>query len=384
MTDKNKADKAVDLKAMPAESFLFSASNCDIGLFASADTDGQEREVRMFKMIANSGQPFSHPSLGTVGIDMAGVSTKSERMPALRDHKSDKIVGVTTEFKAAAKDGIVVSGEIFDDEPAGAEVARLSDKGFPWEASVYIPPTKVERVPQGSFAMVNGHKLKGPGFIFRESVCKEVTFTAVGQDPNTSVACFQHAGETINLEALETSFNKENHMEFTLETLTAAQLKEHRSDLVDELTAEATEASTAALAEAEKTASEKFAADKETEAGRVTAIFAAAREYGSELDDVQAAIEKGEDEATAKLRFADARIKALNAAAPQSPGPNVETEQHSDTGIDPELQGEEKYKAEFDADVKVRNEFAGSFEEYCAFRRNEDKGLIKILNNNKK
>jgi hypothetical protein len=76
----------------------------------------------------------------------------------------------------------------------GAEVGKLLEEGFPWQASVGIFEGSTEFVREGEETEVNGHKLKGPGTIFRKSTLREVSFVALGADRQTSAEAFAAGG----------------------------------------------------------------------------------------------------------------------------------------------------------------------------------------------
>jgi len=146
---------------------------------------GRGRAGGTFHMLAHTGKVVRHPYWGQLAIDLSGVEIGSERKPVLRDHKSEWIVGQTTSIRRTPK-GIEAEGLFSDKTAHGREVRDLADDDFPWQASIYVPPLQIERVPEGSEAEVNGHTLKGPGSIFRKSRLREVSFCALGMDDDTS------------------------------------------------------------------------------------------------------------------------------------------------------------------------------------------------------
>jgi len=146
---------------------------------------GRGRAGGAFHMIAHSGKVMAHPYWGQFAIDLSGVEIGSERKAVLREHKSEWIVGQTTSIRRTPK-GIEAEGVFSAKTAHGREVRDLADDDFPWQASIYVPPLQIERVPEGSEAEVNGHTLKGPGSIFRKSRLRELSFCALGMDDDTS------------------------------------------------------------------------------------------------------------------------------------------------------------------------------------------------------
>lgn len=156
-----------------------------------AKGDGKRTRLRV---AANSGKPIlGHSYWGNFAIDLDGLELGRQAKPILLDHDSQAIVGYTSKIEKTA-DGIVAEGEILAEDgeefAAGRRVQALAERGFPWQASVYVPPLSVEYVPSDTFAEVNGHKLEGPGHIFRRSVLREVTVTSLGADENTDAELF--------------------------------------------------------------------------------------------------------------------------------------------------------------------------------------------------
>ena len=140
-----------------------------------------------FDMIANSGVPFRHPFWGNFAVDLSGMRVPTKSLPVLMDHDVSSRVGFTERFRVNG-DGLNVTGVLLSD--SASDQARLirqqSKEGFPWQASISVPPTEILRVEGGETATVNGHELKGPGHIFRSSDLREVSFVTLGADANTS------------------------------------------------------------------------------------------------------------------------------------------------------------------------------------------------------
>ena len=153
---------------------------------SSTNSDNDSRPK--FRMVANSGGVIeNHPYWGNFAIDLDGLKVGRNRKPALRDHDSQRIVGWTHSFEKTDA-GLVAEGSFTEATEDGREVLSMLRDGFPWQASVYVPPKRVQRLAEGERAEVNGHQITGPGHIFRESSLREVTFTALGADENTDAA----------------------------------------------------------------------------------------------------------------------------------------------------------------------------------------------------
>ena len=145
----------------------------------------QDGDKTRFRMRANSGQPFSHWWWGQFAIDLEDMAIASDKKPVLLDHDSGLRIGYTEKFELTS-DGLIVEGVLLNNDLGKSVAEELSD-GFPWEASVSVEATKMVTVDAGATEEVNGHELIGPGHIMRGATLREVSFTAVGADENTSV-----------------------------------------------------------------------------------------------------------------------------------------------------------------------------------------------------
>ncbi|UOP00538.1 hypothetical protein [Kingella potus] len=140
-------------------------------------------QPRRFSGIAHSGKPFGSGMWKTV-MDFEGIRLK-DKTAVLIDHDGRQRAGVCT--LSVVSDGLKAEGVLLDNE-YGQAVARESDAGFPWEMSVYVQAGRVEELPVGASATVNGHTLAGPMLVMRGCTIREVSFTAVGVDGNTHAA----------------------------------------------------------------------------------------------------------------------------------------------------------------------------------------------------
>lgn len=178
----SKKKLAIDEMQVDANRCMFAE---EAGVALVEEEDGKSS----IRVKANSGAPIlNHWAWGNFAIDLEGLEIGRQSKPILLDHRSNQIVGFTSKI-SREKEGLVAEGTVLSGESEtfapGNRVRELSEKGFPWQASVYVPPTLVERIPEGAFAKVNGYKLEGPGHIFRKSVLREVTVTSLGADENT-------------------------------------------------------------------------------------------------------------------------------------------------------------------------------------------------------
>ena len=137
-----------------------------------------------FLMKAYTGSEMRFPFWGRLVFDISKIKN-SLPMPSLREHVSDRIVGIinktTKDF-----DSYLAEGNFFD-TPDGRDCYSLIEQNFPMQASVGIWIEEVEEVPKGESVSVNGRSFEGPGFVVRNSNCREISFCTLGADSNTSV-----------------------------------------------------------------------------------------------------------------------------------------------------------------------------------------------------
>ena len=181
---------------------------------------------------------------------------------------------------------------------------------------------------------------------------------------------------SINLSKVQTMAG-ENKPVLTLDQLKAEhpelakQLQDEGANTaLNQLTDEQSEIATKAKAEETKRVNEvlalnSFGFDKELQAmaadGKTTAAQAALK-----LNQLQA-----EAHTEGLQKFKDSAPKAVQTVV-------EDTKPKMKNNFD-DLPKSERYKAEWDADADIRNEFMEDFETYAAYREAHDDGLIKVL-----
>jgi hypothetical protein len=84
--------------------------------------------------------------------------------------------------------------------------------------------------------------------------------------------------------------------------------------------------------------------------------------------------EKGASKLAALRRDEEAAGKV-----PAAPGTTATAPKQPDAAADPNAPIEERAKAKWEGDAKLRAEFAGDFKSYLAFAKAEEGGKVKIL-----
>lgn len=336
-------DRAAATLTAPQSAFVFLA---DVQLAEQAAEQPQR-----FSMVANSGKPItSHPFFGTLGINLDGVRY-AKRVPVLLDHDTTKRIGVAEELRVGPE-GLVARGTFLSNDNARTVVSD-SREGFPWQASVYLRATKVRELRESETALVNGHEMTGPGYVFEDSELREVTFTALGADPNTSAVALSGGVASTVTAQLMTS----NPMTDKTEVATPPV------PVIDEA----------------KLKQDAAAAER----ARVVRILKACAP--EQRDIAHALIERGATTEDALLSInADlqARLSArLGVAMTPSTQPLSTGNREDASAVDAEAaklaampEGEEKWRAAFARDAKLQAEF-GNVNVYVAFERNRNRAV---------
>lgn len=204
MNDTIRNAGAGDTVAVPRRALFLRDSTSEVQLAAPGD-----EQPRTFSMVALTGKPLAHWYFGTLAIDLAGVRMK-QRLPVLKDHNTEERLGYTTAMRNEPGRGIVAEGRLLQRSPAAQQVLADSADGFPWQASTYLQASKMQRLAEGQSDQVNGYTVDGPATIFRESTLREVTFTALGVDDDTSATPLSATGADDEVAVLLTADTMQN------------------------------------------------------------------------------------------------------------------------------------------------------------------------------
>jgi len=327
---------------------------------AGDDADGK---ARRFEVQANSGVPFFHPYWGNFAIDFEGLEIPSQKMGLLESHDATRRLGVTDEIKTE-KAGLMARGDWLSNDFASAILADM-DEGFPFQASVFVPPKNIEFIPEGSETKVNGHKLAGPGHVFRSSTLREVTVAALGADSDTSAVALSKQGRTVSIPKPD----QETEMATPQKTpatpaptaeLSAADLQKQHPELVASIEAAA------------------FKAGVTTERERSSEILEVC--HDRQISAAQKLVADGvsvKDAFKALLAdqttFAASRREEISAGNDNEPA--GESPREPNDTANSGLTAEESAALEWEKDPGVRAEFDDKAS-FVAYRRANDSGLI--------
>lgn len=160
--------------------------------FDEVEVEGAKTKKPKLKMVGYSGGIIKdHWYWGNLGIDLSGMKFSKPRYPLLQDHRTDVrlahmgVPKIENNQLVAPEDDVV----FLDNEPAQSFL-KESEKGFPFQASIYAKPTKVVRLDDDQEHPCNGFTVKGPGAVWLESEFREMSVCVFGADSNTSAAAF--------------------------------------------------------------------------------------------------------------------------------------------------------------------------------------------------
>jgi len=157
----------------------------------------EEEQAKRFSIVAYTGATVRR-AWGSAVFDLAGMSSP-ERLAILLEHDCRSVVG-HADSVSIGPEGVLLEGDVYEDEEAGAAVRRRSLKGFPWKASIGVEVARWEEVEPGQEVEVNGQKLTGPVSIARDSRLFETSFVVNPADKQTSGVAMSHE-EPSNMDA---------------------------------------------------------------------------------------------------------------------------------------------------------------------------------------
>ncbi len=255
---------------IPMGALHFMDQDCLAKVKASDGKDQMDMVVYSGGIIPN------HWYWGNLAIDLDGIKFPKPKYPVLENHDTSKKIGFSG--KPTVNGQVRVDNVEFVDTPESQEFIRLSKEGFPYQSSMYVPPLKLERIPEGEKAKVNGHILKGPGTVFRESIFKEASVCVFGFDSNTKATAFgtEEIELTVqNLNALGDQTLIIDRKE--VKDMKLVQLKKEHPELLTEImlnvrtevTEELTATFTQEKKDLEKTLTDKFGQERDGFEGKV-------------------------------------------------------------------------------------------------------------------
>lgn len=167
--------------------------------------EGEEDGLPKFKMLANTGNPMEVDGwYYPVVIDLEGAVFAKERTPALMYHDRRSRLGHTTkqQIKTGRAGNITAEGVVSSTTETATSYVADSRNGFPFEVSVGARTLEVDFVEAGEKVQVNGRTHKGPLFVARKTLIRELTVDVLGADSKTTakIAASQKGTDPMTFE----------------------------------------------------------------------------------------------------------------------------------------------------------------------------------------
>lgn len=171
-------------RKLPREAFHLSAVTLAL---KQAGDDGR----RSFEGVANTGKVLRNHWIDDFVIDFDSIQL-SDITPGLINHDFRQRAAIG---RLSVRDSdLHVEGTLLSNEH-GKQVASDADDGFPWQLSIHVEPSSIERYESGTSVTVNGRELSGPVAVFRNSLVHEFSFTPVGVDTDTYARVLSRDGD---------------------------------------------------------------------------------------------------------------------------------------------------------------------------------------------
>jgi len=364
---KKKEKSSMSNDTAPMSACIFN-DNAEV-TFAEGDGD---KKGDHFRIVGYSGGVMkNHWFWGNIAFDLEGMKFAKSRTPVLEEHFTQSRIGFTT--KQDISDKVIVEGPFLDNDDAQKLKADMK-KGFPMEASLYVPALVVEHVKEGASVKVNGHTLKGPGAIFRQCIIKEVSMCVFGLDSKTKSSAYADTGN----QNVKFNLLQENNIMAGETTLTEIESVESFAEQYPELHAELFEkGKTEGIAEGQKTERDLFAALKDACGDDHELLIQCYGENKTVAEAMKLHVEKLEKEKTqlgekvTELRKQKPAVEAAQTEfSDEASAPGEQTETGS--------ADEETLKKEFAASAELQSEFGDDVKAYIAFKQADADSRVRI------
>ena len=174
------------------------ANACTFAAELKLGDNGKGSTTAPVRMLARSSKPIEHWFWGNVVHDTSGFNLNGKsRLSIDADHDPSQAIGYANKFEVESE-GLYMSGSLISHfkKDRADKIMRDMKAGIPYEASINFggDGIKIEEVPEGKSANVNGYAFAGPGVIIREWPLRNVAITLLGADGNTNSQVFSDSG----------------------------------------------------------------------------------------------------------------------------------------------------------------------------------------------
>lgn len=240
MAKQLKFRSKIKTEKVPSGAVHFMEEGLDSQCSVKFEEKDGNKIPKLNMVIYSGGIIKGHWYWGNLAIDLSGIQFPKKRYPILAQHNIERKIAHTGKPIVAENLSVDPEKTKFVRTDDSEKFLGLVEDEFPFQSSMWIPPTSVERVAEGETAEVNGYKLKGPGSIFRKSIFKEASVCVFGADSDTSASAFSKDNHTEEIEYLEeggqTSEKDSTKLKKEVKNLkNIAEFKEKYPDLFKEM-----------------------------------------------------------------------------------------------------------------------------------------------------
>ena len=235
-----------------------------VGEGQQAFAESEEGKSPKMKMTVYNGKIIKdHWYWDDLAIDLDGMKFSAGKFPILENHDTRRKIAFHSGKPDISDNKLELYPEKvkFVDTEHSAEFIKLSGDGFPYQASMYAKPTEIQRLSKDETTDVNGFKMKGPGTVWRKCQFKEASVCVFGWDSETKASAFSREALE-EVDYVENKLEEDKFEEEGGEIMNLSELKTTHPDLVAELSAEVTAATTVALSTEFDKERAKFTAEK--------------------------------------------------------------------------------------------------------------------------
>lgn len=327
-------------------------------------------ENNKFRIIGYSGGIIKgHWYWGNLAIDLKGTKFYKKRIAVLESHFTSSRIGFTT--KQEISDKVGVEGEFLDNDNAQAMKNDIK-KGFPMEASLFVPPSVIEYVKDGASVKVNGQTLKGPGTVFRKSIIKEVSMCVFGYDSNTKSSTYADSQKVKFNLIQENNIMSETQTE--TEITSVESFAEQYPDLYEEIL---TGGKIEGLAQGQKQERDLFKSLQEACGNDHELVVQCFSENKTVEEARQLRVEKLEK---ANTQLGEKVTELEKKKKPVDPAVTEFADEAIPPGTVTEGKGnEDAWKAEFAASEDLQGEYGHDEAAYVAFKKAEAEGQVRSI-----
>jgi len=330
-TIKKKGNQTLGIKGDP---FIFTMQ----GAVEFAEDAGEEKNK--LQLTLYDGSIVKHWYWGNLAFELATMKMAKKRNPILYSHDVNQRVAYSDSVSFEKK--FTMEGA-FLNSPIAQQIKAEMTEGFPFEASLRFDPerTNMLKVVEGQSVEVNGHTLKGPGTVMKNTLVQEGSICVFGALKDTNSEAFEILEEDEQFIEREKTMAEEQIQELTAETF-ASEYPDLHQQVTD-----------TAKAEGEKTVRDLF--------GKFTEKFGEDPAFCIEQFKKGATLTEAIEAENAKLKGAAATAEGADKNKPPDPAEqefnDVQTE--GKTGKDDEGKPatfEEAVEQQIKADTSDKSE----------------------------